>query len=313
MLLYLRNDKSAKLCQSAESAFDQNNQRKYIVKTTIIKILGGIVMVAGLLALALPTVLNKAGLHPEYTGPITQVPAGKRALIIATNQAVLSPPGEASGPATGVMASEITHPYYNFSDAGIMVDLASINGGEIPIDPQTLGRLIKTPEDDRFQADPEFLAKVANSMRVADIDFTQYDIIFMSGGWGAAYDLGYSLVLGEKVSEAFYAARKPVIGGVCHGVLGLINAKDREGNLLIAGRRMTGVTDKQIKELGITFTPQHPEAELRKAGVIFESSTAFIDLFANHIVVDDDQRFVTGQNQNSGRETAQKMMAIIAK
>ena len=261
----------------------------------------------------MPTLLHKAGLHPEYLGEIAQVPAGKRALIIATNQAVLSAPGETTGPATGVMASEITHPYYNFFDAGIAVDIASIQGGNIPVDPQTLSRIVKTPEDDRFMADPEFLAKVKNSLRVADIDFTQYDIIFMSGGWGAAYDLGYSPVLGEKVSDAFYAAHRPVIGGVCHGVLGLINAKDREGNLLIAGRRMTGVTDKQIKELGISSTPQHPETELRKAGVVFESKSAFRDFFATHVVVDNEQRFVTGQNQNSGHETAQKMMAIIAR
>ena len=283
------------------------------MKAKLLKILGAATVAVGLLALALPTLLHKAGLHPEYLGEIAQVPAGKRALIIATNQAVLSAPGETTGPATGVMASEMTHPYYNFLDAGIAVDIASILGGIIPVDPQTLGRVVKTPEDDRFMADPEFLAKVKNSLRVADIDFTQYDIIFMSGGWGAAYDLGYSPVLGEKVSDAFYAAHRPVIGGVCHGVLGLINAKDREGNLLIAGRRMTGVTDKQIKELGIEITPQHPETELRKAGVVFESKSAFRDFFATHVVVDDEQRFVTGQNQNSGRETAQKMMAIIAK
>ena len=283
------------------------------MKAKLLKILGVTAVAVGLLALALPTLLHKAGLHPEYLGEIAQVPAGKRALIIATNQAVLSAPGETTGPATGVMASEMTHPYYNFFDAGIAVDIASIQGGNIPVDPQTLSRIVKTPEDDRFMADPEFLAKVKNSLRVADIDFTQYDIIFMSGGWGAAYDLGYSPVLGEKVSDAFYAAHRPVIGGVCHGVLGLINAKDREGNLLIAGRRMTGVTDKQIKELGISSTPQHPETELRKAGVVFESKSAFRDFFATHVVVDDEQRFVTGQNQNSGHETAQKMMAIIAR
>tara|TARA_B110000914_G_scaffold35130_1_gene28025 strand:+ start:1921 stop:2772 length:852 start_codon:yes stop_codon:yes gene_type:complete len=283
------------------------------MKAKLLKILGVTTVAVGLLALALPTLLHKAGLHPEYLGEIAQVPAGKRALIIATNQAVLSAPGETTGPATGVMASEITHPYYNFFDAGIAVDIASIQGGNIPVDPQTLSRIVKTPEDDRFMADPEFLAKVKNSLRVADIDFTQYDIIFMSGGWGAAYDLGYSPVLGEKVSDAFYAAHRPVIGGVCHGVLGLINAKDREGNLLIAGRRMTGVTDKQIKELGISSTPQHPETELRKAGVVFESKSAFRDFFATHVVVDNEQRFVTGQNQNSGHETAQKMMAIIAR
>ena len=282
------------------------------MKAKLIKIVGGIVLGLALLVLALPTILHKAGLHPEYDGEAVQLPAGKRALIIATNQAVLSGPGETTGDATGVMASEMTHPYYRFLDAGMQVDLASVKGGKIPVDPQTLNRILKTPEDDRFLADPAFLAKVENSRRIDDVDFTQYDIIFMSGGWGAAYDLGYSPVLAEKVSEAYYASNEPVIGGVCHGVLGLINAKDRDGKPLIAGRRMTGVTDKQIKELGIEITPQHPEAELRKAGVIFESNTRFVDFLATLVVVDDEERFVTGQNQNSGRETAHKMLVLIA-
>ena len=282
------------------------------MKATLVKIVGGMVLGLALLVLALPTILHKAGLHPEYDGEAVQLPAGKRALIIATNQAVLSAPGETTGDATGVMASEMTHPYYRFLDAGMQVDLASVKGGKIPVDPQTLNRILKTPEDDRSLADPAFLAKVENSMRIDDVDFTQYDIIFMSGGWGAAYDLGYSPVLAEKVSEAYYASNEPVIGGVCHGVLGLINAKDRDGKPLIAGRRMTGVTDKQIKELGIEITPQHPETELRKAGVIFESNTRFMDFLATLVVVDDEERFVTGQNQNSGRETAHKMLLLIA-
>ena len=143
------------------------------------------------------------------------------------------------------------------------------------------------------------------------MDFTECDVIFLSGGWDVAYDLGYSEVLAEKISEAYYAQKGSVIGGVCHGVLGLINAKDRDGKPLIAGRRMTGVTDKQIKELGIEITPQHPEAELRKAGALYESQTAALDFFATHVAVDHEQRFVTGQNQNSGHATAQKMMAII--
>lgn len=282
------------------------------MKSKLIKISGGLVLGIVVLVIALPTIVHKAGLHPEYTGEKAQVPAGKRALIIATNQAVLSAPGETTGDPTGVMASEMTHPYYNFLDAGMQVDIASVKGGKIPVDPQTLSRVIRTPEDVRFMEDSAFLAKVENSMRIDDVDFTQYDIIFMAGGWGAAYDLGYSPVLADKVTDAYYATNKPVIGGVCHGVLGLINAKDREGNLLIAGRRMTGVTDKQIKELGIEVTPQHPETELRKAGVIFESNTAFRDILATHVVVDDERRFVTGQNQNSGHETAQQMMMIVA-
>jgi putative intracellular protease/amidase len=192
------------------------------------------------------------------------------------------------------------------------VDMASIKGGQIPIDPQTLNYIVRSPEDERYLEDPIAQAKVANSRAVSEVDITQYDIVFISGGWGAAYDLAQSAVLGEQVSTSYYGEREAVIGGVCHGVLGLVNAQDIDGNKLIAGRRMTGVSDKQIKELGIEVTPKHPETELRKAGVIYEQQTAFRDFFATHVVVDDEQRFVTGQNQNSGLETAHRMMKVIS-
>lgn len=270
-----------------------------------------VVVLAGIIVLALPTILHKMGLHPEYSGPIVALP-GKRALIITTSHNVLAARGETEGPATGVVASEMTHPYYVFLDAGMEVHVASIKGGQIPVAPDSLGRISATPETTRYLQDPIFQAKVENSIKINDIDFAEYDVIFLAGGWGAAYDLGYSPVLAEKISNAYYADNKPIIGGICHGVLGLINAKDRDGNLLIAGRRMTGVSDKQIRELKIEITPQHPETELRKAGALFESQTAFRDMFATLVVVDDEERFVTGQNQNSGLEAAHQMMQIIA-
>ena len=278
------------------------------------KVLAGLGILLSLLvvvATALPTILHAAGLHPDYEGAQVDL-LGKRALIITTSHSVLAAPGETEGPETGVMASEFTHPYYSFLDAGIDVDMASIQGGQIPIDPQTLSYVIRSPEDERYLNDSVAQTKVRNSLAIADVDIGQYDIVFISGGWGAAYDLAQSPVMATKVSEAYYGERTAVIGGVCHGVLGLVNAKDKEGNTLIAGRRMTGVTDKQVKELGIEITPLHPETELRKAGALIESQTAFRDLFATHVVVDDEQRFVTGQNQNSGLETAHRMMQVIA-
>jgi putative intracellular protease/amidase len=255
--------------------------------------------------------LHKAGLHPTYSGPTVSLP-GKRALIITTSHDVLAAPGETEGEPTGVMASELTHPYYTFLDGGMDVDLASIQGGEIPIDPQTLRFMVKSPEDERYLNDKLAQAKVNNAIPIAGVDIGQYDIVFLSGGWGAAYDLAQSPELAAKVSEAYYGDKAAVMGGVCHGVLGLVNALDRDGNLLIAGRRMTGVTDKQIQELGIEMTPLHPETELRKAGAVFESQTAFRDIFATHVIADDEQRFVTGQNQNSGLETAHTMMRILS-
>ena len=283
------------------------------MKSKLFKFGTAVVAVIAIFVIALPTIVHKLGLHPEYTGETHQLPAGTRALIVTTSHGVLNAPGETTGKATGIALSELTHPYYSYLDAGMQIDVASIKGGQIPVDPSGLGRAMISPEDKRYLNDPTLLAKVENSLLIDDVDFTQYDAIFLVGGWGAAYDLGYSEVLANKLGEAYYGTKQALIGSVCHGALGLINIKDRDGNKLIAGRAMTGVTDKQVKELNIEITPMHPETELRKAGAIFESQTAFRDVFATHVAIDAEQRFITGQNQNSGMEAAQKMIAIMAR
>jgi len=272
--------------------------------------LGIVVGMLGLLLTLLPNILHQAGLHPEYAQARAYNLPDKKALIVVTSHGVLNKVGETTGPPTGVFGSEMTVPYYEFLDAGMEVDVASIKGGEVPIDPASFYYMIKSKEDSRFQNDKAFQAKVKNSLKIDDVDFTQYDAIWMSGGWGAAYDLGQSEVLGKKVSEAYYA-ETPIIGSVCHGALGLIQAKDTLGNFLITGRSMTGVTDKQIQQFGIALTPLHPETELRKLGVNFKASTGSLDFLQTLTVIDEERRFVTGQNQNSGHETAQMMMAIM--
>jgi len=267
----------------------------------ILVIIAVVFVVLGLAVwLGLPPELRAMGLHPHYRGPKYQLPGGK-ALIITTSHDQL---GDTGSKKTGVFGSEMTAPYYEFSDGGMKVDLASIKGGQIPIDPISFKWFIKSEYDDRFLKDPEFQQKANQSLKIDDIDFTDYDIIYLAGGWGAAYDLGTSDVLGRKISQAYSAGK--VIGGICHGPLGLLLAKDENNAPLVKGRRLTAVTDKQVKELGITMTPQHPERELRAAGVQFESQTAFRDFFADYSVVDG--RLVTGQNQNAGAEVAHKMM-----
>lgn len=278
------------------------------MKKIILFLFGLLIVGAIIFAAALPSILKSQGLHPDYDGPRYELP-GKRALIISTSHGVLNKPGETKGKKTGVFGSELSVPYYDFQDAGMEVDVASIKGGAIPIDPMSYKYMIITEADKRSRKDDAFQKKVMNSLKIDDVDFTQYDTIFLAGGWGAAYDLGQSDVLAEKISEAYYGSNA-IIGGVCHGPLGLINAKDEDGNLLIAGRKMSGVTDKQVRELKINFTPLHPEESLRAAGAKFEASTAKKDLFATHTVIDNEGRFVTGQNQNSGHVTAHEMMRL---
>ena len=290
----------------------RNTHKNTSIKQRLFIIAGSIVAVILLFIVFMPTIMHGLGIHPDYDGP-TYKAEGRKALIITTSHGVLAPVGETEGKATGVFASEMTHPYYVFLEAGMEVDIASIEGGEIPVDPSSFAYPIISDEDKRFQKDANFQAKVENSIKVDDINFTEYDVVFLSGGWGAAYDLAQSDVLAQKITDAYYSEKETIIGSVCHGALGLVNAQDKDGNLLIAGRRMTGVTNRQLEALNIDFTPKHPETELKKAGVIFEFSTAFIDLFATHVTVDDEQRFVTGQNQNSGLEAAHKITELLSK
>ena len=255
--------------------------------------------IALLLWLGLPATLRALGLHPDYRGTTYALPGG-RALIVTTSQATLGPGGKA----TGVFGSEMTAPYYAFVDGGLQVDVASIAGGEIPIEPVSLRWFIATPSDRRYLKDAAFQAKVKQSLKIDAVDFAAYDIVFLAGGWGAAYDLGTSPVLGKKITEAWAAGR--VVGGVCQGPLGLLLATDADGAPLPKGRHLTAVTDRQVAQLGIQATPLHPERELRAAGAQFESANAFLDVFADHTVVDG--RLVTGQNQNAGVRTAQAML-----
>lgn len=74
---------------------------------------------------------------------------------------------------------------------------------------------------------------------------------------------------------------------------------------------MTGVTQKQLKQLGIEFTPKHPQEELEKAGADYKANHKWVDPLATITVIDDEKRFVTGQNQNSSHETAQLIMETI--
>jgi putative intracellular protease/amidase len=256
--------------------------------------------------LASRRLLQQFGVHPRDREAVALDMTGTRALCIATNHGVLD-----IGVATGVFGSELTVPYYVFLDAGMSVDVASPRGGIVPIDPLSMKAAIRTPDDDRLLGDPVFREKLAASRCIEDVDFTSYDIIYFAGGWGAAFDLGQSDVLGRKVGEAYAAGR--VIGGICHGPLGLLRARRADGELIVKGRRLTAVTDKQIRELGVQLTPLHPETALRQAGALFEGkSHPARDFFANHYVADGD--LITGQNQNAGPMVARLMMQrVLAK
>ena len=117
-----------------------------------------------------------------------------------------------------------------------------------------------------------------------------------------------------KMAPYIYARKNGIhIIDIRETIRGLLRAKKPNGEPLVAGRRLTAVTDRQIHQLGVAITPLHPEAALRAAGARFEGRTHPVrDFFANHYVADGD--LVTGQNQNAGPMVARLLMQrVLAK
>jgi len=239
----------------------------------------------------------------EQRSKTYQAPAGTKALVITTSHGVLGDANCSSCTPTGVASPEFTAPYYIFKDAGVNVTLASIKGGAIPIDTEAQ---YMTHWDTRFWSTPSDYELTIDTPSVDELTFTDYDLVYMAGGWGAAWDMGTSDAIAKGITAA--AAAGKVLGSVCHGGLGFIQATTPEGGVFVQGRNMSAVTNRQIEQLGIaSTTPLHPETELRKRGAnFFASHGVLTDLDQSMVVVDG--QLVTGQNQNSACETAQRMM-----
>jgi len=236
--------------------------------------------------------------------------SGHSALIITTSHDKLGDEDCTTCDATGVYGEELTTPYYTFKDAGLSVTIASIKGGVVPIDPKYNGSLTQAASDKRFFADPQAYEDSHHAPSISEVDFARYDIIFMAGGWGAAWDLGASDDLATKISSA-YANPAQFLGSVCHGALGFVEATKPDGSLLCNGTHMTGVTNKQIQQLGIAdLTPMHPEEELVKAGAMYECKHGILtDLTQNDVVVNG--RIATGQNQQASCQVPQELMTML--
>ncbi len=268
-----------------------------------IYVLIALVVLLGLVAYYLRPILALLGLHRHYTIPDFDL-KGRRALVVCTNHNRLDPKNRD----TGAFGSEFTVPYYAFINAGMAVDMASPKGGEIPVQPPSWSWPLSCDDDRRFMAERDAMAKLKNSKGIADVDPADYGVVFMAGGWGAAYDLMQSENLADFVTRA--NAMGKILGSVCHGALGLCSARGIDGELLVKGRRVTGVTDAQINSFGIAVTPKHPEEELRKAGGIYECRHGWFDPFKMHTSIDGN--LITGQNQNSGYETAHRILEKMA-
>lgn len=205
-----------------------------------------------------------------------------------------------SGQATGFWLSELTHPLAVLRDAGIPTELASVRGGQPPVDGFDLSDEINA----RFWGDSEFRSALANSLSLADVDAGRYSGVFFAGGHGTMWDFADSPAV-QGVTREIYEAGG-VVAAVCHGPAALVNVKLNDGSYLVAGRRLAAFTDEEEAEVQATnVVPFLLASTLKKRGASHQGAPNWS---ANVVV---DGRLVTGQNPASAHGVGEALRDLV--
>ncbi len=208
-----------------------------------------------------------------------------------------------TGRKTGFWLEEFAAPYFVFRDAGVQLTLASPKGGQPPIDPKSDLPENQTPAMARFKKDQAAQKALANTVKLADVKAEDFDTVFYPGGHGPMWDLAESPV-SIALIESFYNSGKPV-ALVCHSP-GVLHRVTYKGAPLVKGMRVTGFTNEEEEEVGLTkVVPFLVEDELKRLGAIFEK----VPNWQPFSVVDG--RLITGQNPASSTVTAQALIELL--
>ncbi|WP_080240590.1 type 1 glutamine amidotransferase domain-containing protein [Spirosoma rigui] len=219
-----------------------------------------------------------------------------RALIVCTNHTDYPTKPQK----TGLWLSEATHFYDELADRNLPYDIASPNGGLVPIDERSIDR--RDTVNEKWYNNPTFRQKLENSLRLEDVNPAAYQIIYFTGGHGTMWDFPDNLTL-QSITRQIYESGG-MVSAVCHGVSGLLNVRLSDGSLLIGDRQVTGFSN--IEEKLVRLNEEVPfllEDALRQKNALY--SKGFIP-FLPYIEV--DERLVTGQNPLSARKVGRKVM-----
>jgi len=211
-----------------------------------------------------------------------------------------------TGRKTGFWLEELAAPYYVFKDAGVQVTLASPKGGRPPLDPKSNEPNFQTDITRRFEKDADANAELERTVRLESVKQEDYDTVFYPGGHGPMWDLAedkHSI----KLLESFLAAGK-TFAVVCHSTGALRHVKTPDGKLLVEGKTVTGFTNGEEEEVGLTkVVPFLVEDEMMTLGAIFSK----VKNWSVHTVADG--QLITGQNPASSGPAARLLIDALNK
>lgn len=227
-----------------------------------------------------------------------QLMASTKVLIVSTSHSNLG----SSGHKTGLWLSEASHPYKILSDAGYDVDIASINGGEIPLDPGSLEE--KDSINKWFLNNEKAQSKIKHSISIDDINGNDYAAIIFSGGHGSVWDYypneGIQRI-GLEIQE-----HDGVIATVCHGAAALLSIKTPDNKPFIHNKTITGFSNSEEIAIKLdTTVPYSLEDKLKSQGGEYFSGEDFTPF------VKVDNNLVTGQNPQSSTLMANEVLTLL--
>ncbi len=232
---------------------------------------------------------------------ITQKETMKKVLFVLTSHDELGNTGEK----TGFWIEEFAAPYYELADKNVEITIASPKGGQPPIDPRSADPSSATEDTKRFDKDSALQEKLANTLKLADINQSDYDAVFYPGGHGPLWDL-----VSDKNSisliESFYTNDKP-IAFVCHAPAVLKNVKIN-GDYLVKGKKVTGFSNAEEEAVGLTkIVPFLLEDTMKSNGAAYSKG----ENWAPYAI--EDGLLITGQNPASSKLVAQKLVEQLNK
>ncbi len=221
-----------------------------------------------------------------------------KVLMVLTSHSELGNTGEK----TGFWVEEFAAPYYVMSDAGVDITLASPKGGQPPIDPKSTQPDAQTEATKKYFDDKALQEKVATTKNLSEVSADDFDAIFYTGGHGPMWDL-YKDEDSIMLIENFWKANKPV-AAVCHAPAALLNAKNKNGEPLVKGKKVTGFTEEEAVKL-TDVVPFLLEDELKAKGGEYSKGGDW------ESYVLKDGLLITGQNPASSEEAAKELLTLL--
>lgn len=232
----------------------------------------------------------------------------KRVLMVVANPTIAT----TTGWPVGFWASELTHAWLEFIEAGYDVEIASPRGGKVELD------ALSDPRDASgysahdlislgFIHSPNLMALLDNTKNLNDVSAADFDAIVVAGGQSPMFTFPGETRLHNLLAE-FYEAEK-VTAALCHGTCALLYVKLADGQPLIKGKTMTGFANSEEdfadSVVGQKLMPFRIEDEAKKLGANFITGGMFKEFAVR------DGRLITGQQQYSGAATARLVIQVL--